>query len=973
MKAYMGGDVKTELNHTFKTTSANEYYLNKAHNLLHVEKGIFMLHKFMNRVRKLSYPHKITSIIVLAALVVFIHLFIDLTDYDRTDLINKFEKKQTPVSGELVLIEIDDKSIKHFNQWPWPRGVYASFLQQLKSAQPEIVAFDIDFSSVSFVDQDLLLARQLSNTNFPVVLASIITGRDQKTFHENIPIELFSKHALLANANAILEPSGLVLYYSAVADNRRLSLGGLLAEVKIDAKEILIDYSFNPYTIERVSFKDIVLGNFDAKKLRGKKLLVGASAIELGDQFAVPKYGRLPGVVIHALGYESLIAEQHFVELHPNFILFIAIVLLCATLILLHRSKFIYVISIHSCLYIIIYISGDLLHDQLKVILPTSLLYITVTLSFLWQLFLIIQHKTLVLFKEKNRNNYQSALINQMIKNSSNAIVITDEKGRIKVANDRAKEMLHINNVAVELGEKIFKYLQQSETLIDKLKKPENTEYELTDFIELPFVNIAGQEFYIELLVSRTMFEQSHLLGIGDKRQQIFDITITDMTEKMRIISQSRQSEIELIDLKNNDSLTKLANKSSLTRYVSEICNDYPQRHCMLMLINLDTLKEINSIYGLVFGDNVICQVALLLKDYLSNKGRVFRFSNGVFAVVYNVELVLSETEKQACLQEIYLLFSKAIEMQGQKLLMSVSLSMSDTSQCASNMESIVDNAVQTLDYVKLNNKIDYLVYDSGFINTLKSKALLKKEILRGIKNQEFVLYYQTQHDLRDDRVSGVEALIRWNDPYKGLRYPDEFIPIAEEFGIIDEIGELVIALGCKDAHRLPDDVTVAINVSASQFTHSDIPGLCAKYLKQNQITAQQLELEITESMMMHDFELVREKLKDIQNMGISVAMDDFGTGYSSLQYLTKLPFDKLKVDRSFTTHIVDSEQDKALLNSIISLGFSANKQVLVEGIENIESMHILREMGCELGQGYFYSKPQPIEEIIEKLTTSKE
>jgi len=925
------------------------------------------------RMSKLSRTYKTASIIVLTVMVICCHLLIDLTDYDQSNLIDKFEKKQTPVSGELVLIEIDEKSIKHFNQWPWPRGVYARFLQQLKPVQPEMVAFDIDFSSVSFVDQDLLFSEQLSNTSFPVVLASIITRREQQAFVENVPIELFSKHALLANANALLEPSGLVLYYAAVADNQRFSLGGLLAGVKSDAQDVLIDYSLDPHTIERVSFKDIVLGNFDVQKLRGKKLLVGASAIELGDQFAVPKYGRLPGVVIHALGYESLIAEQHFVELHPNFILFIAITLLCVSSLLLNRAKILSILSFHVCLYLIISFLGDLLHNQWKVILPTALLNITVTLSLLWQLLLIIQHKTLVLFKEKNRNNYQSALINQMIKNSSNAIVITDDKGRIKVANDRAKKMLHINDTAIELGEKVFGYLQQCEPLVEKLQNPDKAEYQLTDYIELPFVNIVGDEFYIELLVSKTMFEQSHLLGIGDKRQQIFNITITDMTEKMRIISQNRQSEIELIDLKNNDPLTKIANRSSLARYVSEICTDYPQRHCLLILINLDTLKEINSIYGSVFGDNVICQIALLLRNYLSDKARVFRFSNRVFAVVYNVDQALSDTEKQAYLQEIYLLFSKVIEMQGQQLLMSVSLSMSDTSQCASNMESIVDNAVQTLDYVKLNNKIDYLVYDSGFVNTLKSKALLKNEILRGIKNQEFVLYYQTQHDLRDDRVSGVEALIRWNDPYKGLRYPNEFIPIAEEFDIIDEIGELVIALGCKDARRLPDDVKVAVNVSASQFTNSDMPNLCAKYLKQNQLSAHRLELEITESMMMHDFELVSEKLKDIHNMGISIAMDDFGTGYSSLQYLTKLPFDKLKVDRSFAAHITTSEQDKALLNSIISLGLSANKQVLVEGIEHIESMHILRDMGCELGQGFFYSKPQPIEKIIEKLATSKE
>jgi len=916
---------------------------------------------------KLSRIYRVISFLLLSIIVIISQNFLDLADYDRSNLLAKFEQESRETSKDLVLIEIDDQSIKYFKQWPWPRSVYAQLLKKLELLSPQIVVFDIDFSSPSYREQDQLFAQQLAAASFPVALATTIIAQDRTSLAvvENLPIAEFSKNVLLANANVILEPSGLVLYYAQKAVNRRLSIGGILAGINEQTEEVLIDYSLDPYSFERVSFKDIVLGNFDINALQGKKFLVGAKAIELGDKFAVPKYGRLPGMVVHALGYESLIAPKHYAEINPQFSLFFSIFVLFVSLLLLKRINIVYILGYHLLLYLSIYLISEVLHHHFKIILAIAMLYITASLSLLWQLLLIIQHKTFVLFKEINRNNYQSALINQMIKDSSNAIVITDVEGRIKVANDKAKNMLKMKDIVVESGEKIFGYLSQCEPLIHKLKALQGDESELTDFIEISFVNIEGQKFYIDLLVSKTMFEQSNLLGIGHIRQQIFDITITDITEKMRIIAQKRQSEIELIALKYNDPLTKLANRYSMNRHVNKVVANYPNSHCLLILVNLDTLTEINQIYGLVFADNVICQVALMLNDFVRKKGKVFRFSEGVFAVIYQLQEPPCEKEKEGYLQDIYRLFAKAIHLQGQQLLMSVSLSMADTSQSGSKVTELINNAVQTLDYVKINNQIDYFIYERSFVNTIKSKALLKNEIIRGINNQEFVMFYQSQHELNTDKLVGVEALIRWLDPQKGLRYPDEFIPIAEEFGMIDDIGELVIELSCIDAQKLPTNICIAINVSAPQFINSDIPSLCDKYLKKYQIQPQRLELEITESMMMQDFELVRKKLQLIQNMGISIAMDDFGTGYSSLQYLTKLPFDKLKIDRSFVTEIATNKQDKALLKSIVSLGFSANKKVLVEGIESEAALRVLKEIGCELGQGYFYSKPQPIDKFI--------
>ena len=198
--------------------------------------------------------------------------------------------------------------------------------------------------------------------------------------------------------------------------------------------------------------------------------------------------------------------------------------------------------------------------------------------------------------------------------------------------------------------------------------------------------------------------------------------------------------------------------------------------------------------------------------------------------------------------------------------------------------------------------------------------------------------------------------------------FPDEFIPVAEEFDLIAEIGERVLKLGCHDAANWPGDLTVAINVSPAQFKTTDMVALCKKYLKQSGLPAHRLELEITESMMTDNIDQVIKTLSDIKDLGIKIAMDDFGTGYSSLQYLTQLPFDKIKIDRSFTMNIGQSRHADAIISTIVAFGHSLDKQVLAEGIEEEYMIVLLRAAGCNLGQGYHYGKPMPLDEVHRQL-----
>ncbi len=921
---------------------------------------------------------RLEKILTFSALTITLYiaqLSMDLSRYDHQVLIDRFEQVDKAASQELVILEIDDQSIKHFNTWPWPRSIYAQLLKQLQPLEPKMLVFDIDFSSPSIATQDREFAAQLAKTTFPVVLASFIAGtteqrNGQLSFNENKPIQQLAKHVELASANALVDQSGLVFKYITFAENGRPTIANLLANrADMQLEPLIIDFSINPYSIPRISFKDIITGNFSPQQLAHKKLLLGSTSIELGDMYALPKYGRLPGVYIHALGFETLIRDKQFSQINNINIIVIALLVMFISTCFYNKKKLLLGLLPNLLMLLVIYLSSVVLHHYFQLILPTSLLLIAVIICLITQIALNVHYRTMALIRERNTNNFHKALIDQMIKDSANGILITDHTGVILVANLKAKAMFCLNDELINAKCKIFDYVENSELLFNRINSSNVVDKSKTDFIEMYMKNPTGQSFHIELLINKTDFMRSNRHGRKEQAHQIYDFMVTDITEKMRIIAEKNQSEVALIDLKYNDPLTKLPNKYSFDQQLNTLWETKQlYQRSSLMLINLDSIQEIKQIYGLIAADSATCQVARELKQLIGERGSVCRFSDTVFALLY-ADLGAQERKVQLdYMRQAYFLFSKPLDLQGQEILMSVSIGMAIAAEHGASVEIFVNNAAAALDYVKSNNTLDYFIYEEDLANKIRRKSEVKQELVRAIKDREFVLFYQPQHAISDDRLLGFESLIRWQDPNKGLRFPDDFIPIAEECGLINQIGEIVLELGCRDAAAWPGDLTVAINVSPSQFEGPDMAKLCVKYLKESGLAAHRLELEITESMMMDDIDYVCETLGKVQKLGVKIAMDDFGTGYSSLQYMTKLPFDKIKIDRSFTMNIGKTPQDDALVSSIVALGHSADKIVLAEGIEEQNMLGLLKSVGCEIGQGYFYSKPMPLKDVHKLL-----
>ena len=275
------------------------------------------------------------------------------------------------------------------------------------------------------------------------------------------------------------------------------------------------------------------------------------------------------------------------------------------------------------------------------------------------------------------------------------------------------------------------------------------------------------------------------------------------------------------------------------------------------------------------------------------------------------------------------------------------------------------------LTHAKDNGRNIYQFFTEQMNLDVEEQMELQSQLHNALKNHELELYYQAQINISDQRVTGFEALLRWRHPQKGMVSPAKFIPLAERSGLIIPIGEWVLNEACKQAKTWLDNgypLVMAVNLSSIQFKRGNLLETIANALKNNDLPAHMLELELTESILLQDVDGVMNNLHKLKAMGVKLSIDDFGTGYSSLSYLKRMAIDKLKVDQSFVADLATSADDKAIVRTIIQLGHSLQLTVIAEGVENAEQLALLKKYGCDEAQGYFFSKPVPIHEAAALL-----
>jgi diguanylate cyclase (GGDEF)-like protein len=430
-------------------------------------------------------------------------------------------------------------------------------------------------------------------------------------------------------------------------------------------------------------------------------------------------------------------------------------------------------------------------------------------------------------------------------------------------------------------------------------------------------------------------------------------------------ITQQRRAEARISHMARHDALTNLPNRVQLRERMDDAlygAHDDSQSLALLVL-NIDRFKEINDTLGHSVGDTLLQLVAERLREQLGEVNMVARIGGDEFAVL---EMSDKPAERAAALaKRLQAVISEPLDIDGQQFVIGASVGIAIAPTDGNESDQLLKNADLALDRAKSDRRGTYSFYEREMDERLQARRHLEQDLRLAIANGEFEVFYQPQLNLARNEISGCEALLRWRHPLRGLISPVTFIPVAEETGLIVEIGEWVLHQACADASAWPRDINVAVNVSAIQLKRGDVLRSALSALNASGLSPKRLELEVTESVLLDEHRDVLETLQRLHILGVRISLDDFGTGYSSLGYLKRFPFDKIKLDRSFVSELFEKTGNSgAIVRTVAALGSNLGIATTAEGVETEEQLDLVRKEGYTEIQGYYLSPPVPVGDL---------
>ncbi|WP_120994252.1 sensor domain-containing protein [Stutzerimonas urumqiensis] len=434
-------------------------------------------------------------------------------------------------------------------------------------------------------------------------------------------------------------------------------------------------------------------------------------------------------------------------------------------------------------------------------------------------------------------------------------------------------------------------------------------------------------------------------------------------------ITQSKLAQQRIERLAYTDNLTGLGNRPYFIRSLEERFTDAQVPEISLLLVDIDNFKRINDSLGHQTGDKLLSSLALRLRNTLPPDSTLARFASNEFAVML---AGIGLEAGQALANQVLRSLEQPLFVDKQLISVSGSVGLACAPAHGGDPQTLMKHAGLALHKAKANGKNQMQVFTETLNAEADYKLFLENNLRRALTQNELEVFYQPKLDLRTGQLQGMEALLRWNHPDKGMIRPDQFIGVAEETGLIVPIGKWVARQACRMCMQLGalglGHLQVAINLSPKQFSDPDLVASIAAILREEQLPPAQLELELTESLLLEATEDTRRQLLELKALGVTLAMDDFGTGYSSLSYLKKFPIDVIKIDRSFIKDIPDSQDDMEITSAVIAMARNLKLKVVAEGIETSQQLSFLRRQHCDIGQGYLFDKPLPGRELVDGL-----
>jgi diguanylate cyclase (GGDEF)-like protein len=432
--------------------------------------------------------------------------------------------------------------------------------------------------------------------------------------------------------------------------------------------------------------------------------------------------------------------------------------------------------------------------------------------------------------------------------------------------------------------------------------------------------------------------------------------THEDVTERQR-------AQEQIVHMARHDALTDLPNRVLLRERLEHELKRVKRGECLAVLcLDLDHFKSVNDTLGHPIGDELLKRVADRLRGATREPDTVARLGGDEFAII--MTQLKQPTDASALSRRIRESISRPYQINGHQIVTNISIGISVAPIDDMDPDVLLKNADLALYGAKSDGRGTYRFFEAEMDARMKVRRDLEMDLRKALLNGELELHYQPLVNLQDNEISALEALLRWNHPTRGVISPVDFIPIAEETGLIIPIGEWVLRTACKEAGNWPDHVKVAVNVSPAQLKSRNFLDTVISALGDSGLPASRLQLEITESVLMQNTFATLETLHALRKLGVQIAMDDFGTGYSSLSYLRSFPFDKIKIDRSFIQDLSNGAEPLAIVHAVAGLAKCLNMISTAEGVETQQQLDALQAMGCTEMQGYLFSRARPVKEL---------
>ncbi|SFQ09432.1 diguanylate cyclase/phosphodiesterase with PAS/PAC sensor(s) [Psychrobacillus psychrotolerans] len=548
--------------------------------------------------------------------------------------------------------------------------------------------------------------------------------------------------------------------------------------------------------------------------------------------------------------------------------------------------------------------------------------------------------------------SFSIELLEQILQSTTEGIMITNEKMQITMVNNafetltgyRSSEILGKYPNILQSGKQDADFYK---VMWSKIRSNGSWRGEIWN-------RRKNGEIYPEILSIYSVFDK---VGQLTNYYGVFsDISIEKETEK------------ELEELTQSDLLTNILNRNAFNELLFEKVNNSIHSHAILF-IDLDRFKQINDTLGNEVGDQILIEVTNRINSIAGSSDIFARYGADEF--VFSRSNIEYQKEAANLAKDITKLFNKPFLINDTEVYVTASIGISIFPQDGKDIEKLINKADKAMYFAKQNGRNQYAFYFDDLKKDSKRIIILEAELRKAIQNKDFFIYYQPKIGLAKQDIIGVEALVRWNNVKLGFVSPAEFIPIAEDTGLIIPLSEVILEKVCLDIlesrsqgkiHILP----VSINIASVHFQQDDFIERINSILMQYNCSPHLLELELTERTVMKDSDDIVNKLVKLKAMGFKISIDDFGTGYSSLSYLNRFPLNYLKIDKSFIQQITNLQDKQAIVETIILMAHRLHIKVVAEGVETIGQVKLLQQMGCDIIQGYYYSKPLAAKELMD-------